>query len=281
MRSRRRERRSRRQSPPTAARRRAADSNLTLTIYEGARLHAARRDLRCAEVGNVGENCTIRVRGARRLRGCGRGSGERRRTASYEFLAAPQINLSLVYRLDKLTGDVIACQFAHNPGRTDVGPARSGSPTAIAAARARPSRSRATTGSSPRATSRKAACSASITAPALSASAIFISSARSRAITRWIADQYVVCTPQWRQPTAAARPGRRGQRIAGASRPRPGARLTRRERRRPTADLGVVAGLGPAIHVFCASNSLLTAIRSPRRADALLWRTHPFKRVPV
>src|SRR5277367_1789526 len=40
----------------------------------------------------------------------------------YEFLAAPQINLSLVYRLDKLSGDVIACQFAHNPGRTDVGP---------------------------------------------------------------------------------------------------------------------------------------------------------------
>ncbi len=40
----------------------------------------------------------------------------------YEFLPAPQINLSLVYRLDKLTGDVIACQFAHNPGRTDVGP---------------------------------------------------------------------------------------------------------------------------------------------------------------
>ena len=42
--------------------------------------------------------------------------------AQYEFLAAPQINLSLVYRLDKLSGDVIACQFAHNPGRTDVGP---------------------------------------------------------------------------------------------------------------------------------------------------------------
>jgi hypothetical protein len=42
--------------------------------------------------------------------------------AQYEFLAAPQINLSLVYRLDKLTGDVIACQFAHNPGRSDVGP---------------------------------------------------------------------------------------------------------------------------------------------------------------
>jgi hypothetical protein len=42
--------------------------------------------------------------------------------SQYEFLAAPQINLSLVYRLDKLTGDVIACQFAHNPNHNDVGP---------------------------------------------------------------------------------------------------------------------------------------------------------------
>jgi hypothetical protein len=42
--------------------------------------------------------------------------------AQYEFLAAPQINLSLVYRVDKVTGDIIACQFAHSPGRTDVGP---------------------------------------------------------------------------------------------------------------------------------------------------------------
>ena len=40
----------------------------------------------------------------------------------YEFLAAPQIDLSLVYRLDKLTGDIVACQFAKNPGRNDVGP---------------------------------------------------------------------------------------------------------------------------------------------------------------
>ena len=40
----------------------------------------------------------------------------------YEFLAAPQINLSLVYRLDKLTGDVIACQFAKNPGKNEVEP---------------------------------------------------------------------------------------------------------------------------------------------------------------
>ena len=47
----------------------------------------------------------------------GASAGER-----YEFLAAPQINLSLLYRVDTLTGDVIACQFGHNPGRTDVGP---------------------------------------------------------------------------------------------------------------------------------------------------------------
>jgi hypothetical protein len=40
----------------------------------------------------------------------------------FEFLPAPQINLSLVYRLDKLTGDVIACQYAHSPGKTDVEP---------------------------------------------------------------------------------------------------------------------------------------------------------------
>jgi len=43
-------------------------------------------------------------------------------SAQFEFLPAPQINLSLVYRLDKLTGEVIACQFAHSPGKTDVEP---------------------------------------------------------------------------------------------------------------------------------------------------------------
>jgi hypothetical protein len=43
-------------------------------------------------------------------------------TSSYEFLAAPQINLSLVYRLDKVTGEVIACQYGHNPGKTDIEP---------------------------------------------------------------------------------------------------------------------------------------------------------------
>jgi len=42
--------------------------------------------------------------------------------AAYDFLAAPQINLSLVYRLDKATGEVIACQYGHNPGKTDIEP---------------------------------------------------------------------------------------------------------------------------------------------------------------
>ena len=50
------------------------------------------------------------------------GTGPATAAVQYEFLAAPQINLSLVYRLDKLTGDVIACQYAHNPGKTDIEP---------------------------------------------------------------------------------------------------------------------------------------------------------------
>ena len=53
------------------------------------------------------------------------------------------------------------------------------------------------------------------------------------------------------------------------------------KRPRPTADPGVMAGLGPAIYVFSASKSLLTANWSPRRADALLVRTDPFKRIAV
>ena len=40
----------------------------------------------------------------------------------FAFLPSPQINFSLLYRLDRLTGDVIACQFAKTPGKSDVGP---------------------------------------------------------------------------------------------------------------------------------------------------------------
>jgi hypothetical protein len=52
------------------------------------------------------------------LAGASAGASE----AAYDFLAAPQINLSLVYRLDKTTGEVIACQYGHNPGKADIEP---------------------------------------------------------------------------------------------------------------------------------------------------------------
>ncbi|MBV8568953.1 MAG: hypothetical protein JO273_26210 [Methylobacteriaceae bacterium] len=41
---------------------------------------------------------------------------------NYEFLAAPQKDLNRVYRLDRLTGEVGACQFALNPGKNDIAP---------------------------------------------------------------------------------------------------------------------------------------------------------------
>lgn len=40
----------------------------------------------------------------------------------YEFLAPPQVNLNRVYRIDKTTGEVIACQYALNDGKTDIEP---------------------------------------------------------------------------------------------------------------------------------------------------------------
>lgn len=41
---------------------------------------------------------------------------------SYQFLAAPQKDLNRVYRLDTLSGEVGACQFALNPGKNDIAP---------------------------------------------------------------------------------------------------------------------------------------------------------------
>ncbi len=38
------------------------------------------------------------------------------RAATYEFLAAPQIDLNRVYRLDKTSGEVGACQFGLKDG---------------------------------------------------------------------------------------------------------------------------------------------------------------------
>jgi hypothetical protein len=40
----------------------------------------------------------------------------------FEFLAAPQKDLNRVYRLDRLTGEIGACQFALNPGKNDIAP---------------------------------------------------------------------------------------------------------------------------------------------------------------
>lgn len=121
----------------------------------------------------------------------------------YEFLAAPQINLSLVYRLDKLTGDVIACQFAHNPGRTDVGPGAFGVTTCYR--------------SGDGATKQDPGDYGLIATRHEQEGGVFRVDYRTGALSicylyfqrekqgdhEAIADQYVVCTPQWNQPTAA------------------------------------------------------------------------------
>ena len=43
-------------------------------------------------------------------------AGPARAAGSYDFLAAPQIDLNRIYRLDKATGEVAACQFALKEG---------------------------------------------------------------------------------------------------------------------------------------------------------------------
>ena len=126
----------------------------------------------------------------------------------YEFLAAPQINLSLVYRLDKLTGDVIACQFAHNPGRTDVGPGAFGVTTCYR--------------SGDGATKQEPSEYGLIATRHEQEGGVFRVDYRTGALSicylyfqrekqgdhEAIADQYVVCTPQWKQPAPARSGGR-------------------------------------------------------------------------
>ena len=43
--------------------------------------------------------------------------------ATYEFLAAPEIDLNRVYRLDKATGEMGACQYGLAEGTGDAGAA--------------------------------------------------------------------------------------------------------------------------------------------------------------
>jgi len=40
--------------------------------------------------------------------------------SNFEFLAAPEIELNLVYRLDKLTGEIGACQYGDKEGTIGV-----------------------------------------------------------------------------------------------------------------------------------------------------------------
>ena len=47
-------------------------------------------------------------------------SGAAASAGSYEFLAAPQVNLNRIYRLDKATGEVAACQYGLKEGTIGV-----------------------------------------------------------------------------------------------------------------------------------------------------------------
>ena len=142
----------------------------------------------------------------------------------YEFLAAPQINLSLVYRLDKLSGDVIACQFAHNPGRTDVGPGAFGVTSCYR--------------SGDGATKQEPGDYGLIATRHEQEGGVFRVDYRTGALSicylyfqrekqgdhEAIADQYVVCTPPWKQATAA--PAHSGGAVSELPAARPNARLS-------------------------------------------------------
>jgi hypothetical protein len=44
------------------------------------------------------------------------------RANDFEFLAAPEKDLNRIYRLDRLTGEVTACQYALSPGKDELAP---------------------------------------------------------------------------------------------------------------------------------------------------------------
>ena len=79
---------------------------------------------------------------------------------SYDFLAAPEIDLNRIFRLDKATGEVGACQFG----------LKEGSPVGVTLcyppAKARAPRARAIMRWSRRGMNRRAACGGSISGPA-------------------------------------------------------------------------------------------------------------------
>jgi hypothetical protein len=131
--------------------------------------------------------------------------------SQYEFLAAPQINLSLVYRLDKLSGDVVACQFAHNPGRTDVGPGAFGVTSCYRGGDGATKQEPGNYGLiATRHEQEGGVFRVDYRTGALSICYLYFQ--REKMGDREaIADQYVVCTPQWTQPAPARQGGAVGQ----------------------------------------------------------------------
>ena len=123
----------------------------------------------------------------------------------YEFLAAPQINLSLVYRVDKVTGDVIACQFAHNPGRSDVGPGAFGVTNCYRSGDGAAKQDPGDYGLvATRHEQEGGVFRVDYRTGALSICYLYFQREKE-GDREAIADQYVVCTPQWKQQ-ATARP---------------------------------------------------------------------------
>jgi hypothetical protein len=131
--------------------------------------------------------------------------------AQYEFLPAPQINLSLVYRLDKLTGEVIACQFAHNPGRTDVGPGAFGVTSCYRGGDGATKQDPSDYGLvATRHEQEGGVFRVDYRTGALSICYLYFQREK-QGDHEAIADQYVVCTPQWNQPAPTRAGGAVGQ----------------------------------------------------------------------
>jgi hypothetical protein len=126
----------------------------------------------------------------------------------FEFLPAPQINLSLVYRLDKLSGDVIACQFAHNPGRADVVPGAFGVTSCYRSGDGAMKQDPGDYGLvATRHEQEGGVFRVDYRTGALSICYLYFQREK-QGDHEAIADQYVVCTPPWKQ--AAAAPARSG-----------------------------------------------------------------------
>ena len=137
------------------------------------------------------------------------GAGTAAASPQYEFLAAPQINLSLVYRLDKLTGEVIACQYAHNPGKTDIEPGAFGITNCYRSGDGAMKQEPSEYGLiATRHEQEGGVFRVDYRTGGLSICYLYFQREK-QGDHEAIADQYVVCTPSWKQATAAT-PARSG-----------------------------------------------------------------------